>query len=144
MFYMKLYLLLKRKPFHAVENFLKEIVLEICQLVLVIVSIQGVLDFRESQIPGTSKSQLCHKNMDIVAAQRYMVSGHLNFFSSILINVGMRLKFRSTTHLKLSKYLYQDMFFRANLDQCGCCGAISNTESANFFFTDHHQYVNEA
>ena len=49
--------------------------------------------------------------MGIVAAQRYMVSGHLNFFSLILINVWMRLKFRSTTHLKLSKYLYQEMLF---------------------------------
>ena len=35
-------------------------------------------------------------------------------------------------------------FFQANFDLCWSCRAISNTQSANFFFTDLHYYVNEA
>ena len=63
------------------------------------------------QIPYTSRQLLCPYFYGAIAVWSFLVFRHPNFFSSIIINVWMRLMFRSTTHLKLSKYLYQEMLF---------------------------------
>ena len=49
------------------------------------------------------------------SAQGLWVSRHPNFFSQTIINVGMRLKFESTAHLDLSKYLYRELLFQGKI-----------------------------
>ena len=55
------------------------------------------------------------KNNSMVGGQRFLVFRHPNFFSPILIIIGIRLKFRSTAHLECFKYPYWYMLFLAKI-----------------------------
>ena len=68
------------------------------------------------------------------AAQRFWVSRQQIFFSQISTNVELRLKFRSTAHLDLSKYLYWDViFFRQILTNVEAVGQFPISKVVIFF-----------
>ena len=71
------------------------------------------------------------------AAQRFWVSRQQIFFSQIFTNVEMRLKFRNTAQMDLSKYLYREMLFQAKIDQnwnnMVAVGRLPLLKVSNFF-----------
>ena len=85
-------------------------------------------------IPGTSVHEYQLKKVGVVAAQRILVSGHLIFFSQIIINIEMRHKFQSMAYLDLSKYLYWDViFFRQILTNVEAVGQFPISKVVIFF-----------
>ena len=85
-------------------------------------------------IPGTSEQEYHLKKFGVVAAQRFQVSGHLNFFSLIIINIEKRHKFQSMAYLDLSKYLYWDViFFRQILTNVEAVGQFPISKVVIFF-----------
>ena len=66
------------------------------------------------------------------------------FFSPILIIIGIRLKFQSTTHLECFKYPYWDMLFLAKIWLFWLQRGQFQYLKCHFFFTDPHDYENKA